>query len=315
MNTYSGSQLSSPQMSEQVQLQVQDSLRRAAMFKVLLRKPASDSEIYMPTVRNIGVLFLMTCAAGLTVRLALVHTPKMDRNEFIDWQQEVRSSNAKGFFLDIGASGDRFGEVTSTRSLESLGWRGVCVDPFPRDLENRACKIVKLPVAAKSGDQVSIPDCSDQSESVKRLFKHLAEGKLEGSLACPMVDRSTIGISELLELAAAPRIIDFVSLDTEGSELQILQAFPFEQACVRAWQVKHGFFDSDDKIRGMRAVLEPRGCHFKDGLGEVFVQCPCENMLSHKNASFPADRVGAEADRVRKPLTRKVKRSGLMLSP
>lgn len=258
----------------QVQLQVHEVRRRIAMHESRRQKSCSDSELYLPTCWRIAVLFLMTCAAGLTVRLAVLHTPRTDRSELGDWQQALLSGNTSGFFLDIGASGYSIGGSISTRYLESRGWRGVCADPFPQDLESRQCKLVKLPVGAKSGSKVNITDCTDQSQvniaGLTRLVSHL----VQGSAACPKAERNTVGVLDLLELAAAPRVIEYASLDTDGSELEILQAFPFERSCVRAWQVKHGF--QEHIMKGVRDVLEPQHCHIKDGFAEFFIRCPCD---------------------------------------
>jgi len=242
-----------------------------------LKQDSSFSELYLPTVQRIGLLFLMTCATGLTYRLAVAHNPRAERSDVGEWQQLLLSNSAhERFFLDIGASGYSIGGSFSTRFLEQIGWRGVCADPFPRDLENRACKLVKLPVAQQSGNKVLLPDCSSQSDSLKRLFNQL----IRGPEACPMVERSTLSVPDLLELVAAPRLIDFASLDTDGSELTILQAFPFDRACVRAWQVKHGLKEAT--MKGIRDILEPHNCSVKEGFDEFFIRCTCDDLLPSK---------------------------------
>ena len=54
-----------------------------------------------------------------------------------------------------------------------------------------------------------------------------------------------------------PSVIDFVSLDTEGSELAILKAFPFDQYTVRTVAVEHNFVEP--RRTQMRALLEAKG--------------------------------------------------------
>ncbi len=49
----------------------------------------------------------------------------------------------------------------------------------------------------------------------------------------------TITLNDLLLEAQAPREIDYLSIDTEGSELSILQAFDFDRWRVKLISVEH----------------------------------------------------------------------------
>ena len=53
------------------------------------------------------------------------------------------------------------------------------------------------------------------------------------------VEVQTITLNDLLLEAEAPRQIDYLSVDTEGSELEILSAFDFDRWDVRAISVEH----------------------------------------------------------------------------
>ena len=69
---------------------------------------------------------------------------------------------------------------------------------------------------------------------------------------------SLIGISlnDFLEQHKAPREIDYLSIDTEGSEFEILQDFPFERWHIRLLTVEHNFTQRRIDIR---ALLEKNG--------------------------------------------------------
>ena len=56
--------------------------------------------------------------------------------------------------------------------------------------------------------------------------------------------------------AGAPPVIDYWSLDTEGSELAILSSFPFDEHRVRVLTVEHNFASSREEIR---RLLERQG--------------------------------------------------------
>jgi hypothetical protein len=63
-----------------------------------------------------------------------------------------------------------------------------------------------------------------------------------------MYEVETITLGDLLETHAAPRIIDYLSIDTEGSEFEILSNFDFEKRLIRCITCEHNFTANRDKI-------------------------------------------------------------------
>ena len=57
-----------------------------------------------------------------------------------------------GFFVDLGSAD---GEADSnTKMLETHGWRGICIDPFPSNMEHRTCRMFKEVVDSEAGRTV-----------------------------------------------------------------------------------------------------------------------------------------------------------------
>jgi hypothetical protein len=98
-----------------------------------------------------------------------------------------------------------------------------------------------------------------------------------------MVERSTLGIAELLEHAATPRLIDFVHLDADTSSLEIIQAFPAERACVRNWEIQHT--SQDAAKAGIQEFMQSRGCHVEDGQTTFYVHCHCKESQEGDKAN------------------------------
>jgi hypothetical protein len=58
-----------------------------------------------------------------------------------------------GFYVDVGAAD---GTISSnTKLLDELGWKGVCIDPFPTHMEDRTCQVFRQPVFSESGQKVA----------------------------------------------------------------------------------------------------------------------------------------------------------------
>ena len=58
----------------------------------------------------------------------------------------------------------------------------------------------------------------------------------------------TITLTDLLGEYHAPKIIDYISIDTEGSEFKILEVFNFEKYKFKIIQVEHNFTNDREKI-------------------------------------------------------------------
>jgi FkbM family methyltransferase len=148
-----------------------------------------------------------------------------------------------GFFVEIGALDGV--DLSNTLLLEKyFGWRGILIEPNPDYSAalavNRSATIHHGCVGPRTGEPVefwitNLPELS----SIGRYAGDDCHAQLRQThKAIPM---STIALNDLLEECGAPKEIDYVSLDTEGSELDILSSFDFERFQVRAWTVEHNF--------------------------------------------------------------------------
>jgi hypothetical protein len=48
--------------------------------------------------------------------------------------EEVFPGVKSGFFLDVGSGDGTF--LSNTKALEQTGWTGICIDPFPRNMQD-----------------------------------------------------------------------------------------------------------------------------------------------------------------------------------
>ena len=59
----------------------------------------------------------------------------------------------------------------------------------------------------------------------------------------------TITLGDVLDVAGAPAHVDFLSLDVEGAEFEILETFPFDRRSFGLLVVEHAYVkEKQDKI-------------------------------------------------------------------
>lgn len=128
----------------------------------------------------------------------------------------------RGYFVEVGANLPRDG--SQTFDLEQRGWTGVLVEPQP-DLAARLRQQRSARVFAEA--------CSSRRNAGRQMTLHLAGGhsSFDRKLNLPQVKpHDAVGVpvrtlNEMLIEAQAPPRIDFISIDVEGHELDVLDGF------------------------------------------------------------------------------------------
>ena len=153
------------------------------------------------------------------------------------------------FFLDVGANDGVL--LSNTYELENAGWTGLCIDPFPQNHQHRRAKVVEAAVAA-SVRNVTFHR-ADEVSGIKDYLGTHAELALQGQ---PVI-LTTRTLGEILDTENAPSYIDYMSLDTEGSEYDILSTFPFWKYRFGLISVEHN--REEPKKTMVRELLDYHG--------------------------------------------------------
>jgi len=139
----------------------------------------------------------------------------------------------EGYFVDIGAFDGL--DLSNTKKLEyEYGWKGICVEPIKKMYE--ICK-------DNRPNSICINKCIyDENTSVN--FNIV--GKDDYNMLSGISNNGTeiidaITFTKLLDENNAPKIMDFLSLDTEGSELKILQSLNHTKYKFRFITVEHNY--------------------------------------------------------------------------
>lgn len=232
-----------------------------------------------------------------------------------------------GFFVDLAANDPV--DLSNTYSLEhDYGWHGVCIDGnvelLPALARHRACHVVGAVVSTPTKvvsfrrfhgrytGRGFVPHDS-HIRSVKGhglsgivSFSADAPHRLkanhtfpEDSAAAPVDEvHTTVGLDTILRRIDAPRVVDYLSLDVEGAEMQVLGNFPFDapfsfrvltieepKAPLKAVLRQHGFtpvlYLGTDELWIHEGHLEMTVAHARDVL-----QAECARAHAYKCSSI-----------------------------
>jgi FkbM family methyltransferase len=178
---------------------------------------------------------------------------------------DVLEAKCNGFFLDSGASdGIR---ASNTQLLEtSFGWKGICVEPneraFAALVKNRRCRCVNCCLYDRDGTVEFLEDANilggilDEYHPTHLEYARKTFRVSDASGQPITVRKPARAVRSVLRECGAPPVIDYWSLDTEGSELAILKSFPFDEYAFRVLTVEHNWLPVREEIR---ALLESHG--------------------------------------------------------
>jgi len=269
------------------------------------RTPLLPKELIVPLCQRMALVLFAMCSTALGIRLYGLWS----KGNVGHWGQPEGATmthvvNGSHFFLDIGSGHNGRRGLSRTKKLEETGWVGVCADPFPD--ADRKCTAVSMPVTPKTGDSVKLNDCREQSSPLQVMLS--AVDMQSGIESCPQVDRAGVSVQDVLKLSKAPSVIDYISLDTQGSELEILQGFPFKDFCARSWTVIHG--DKTAEAKGQIAeLLEDRNCRLVTDDRSLWARCPCsyraQSLLNNHASAVSHATVVTHADGMVSNIVRK----------
>jgi len=178
------------------------------------------------------------------------------------WVLTATGDQSGGFFVEIGVGDGQY--TSNTVMLErEFGWTGILCEPNPTFIDaitrlgRQGSRLVPLAVGPVSGETVAFVNAGERSAIAgpSTPWSRAAERLRPARAAVTPV--GTISPRDMLEQQGAPDVIDYLSVDTEGSEPGILRAFPWQEHHVRYLTVEH------NHVPGRRAeldsILVPRG--------------------------------------------------------
>jgi FkbM family methyltransferase len=206
------------------------------------------------------------------------------------WLWYFFKKKKQGFFVEIGAyDGITF---SNTYFFEAIGWKGIIVEPNPK-IFNLCCKrrpnSVCINAAVTNGleNQTSL-SLVDGDNGVDALsFTHPSGRHLDrvAKTKARIVDITVpaLKLSKILE--KVDELIDFISIDVEGAELDVLQSLDFDRHSPNVFIIEDNSFGHDTFIE---EFLLTKGYKSKCRLGAniLFVKNDDDSMTHNELSSF-----------------------------
>ncbi len=149
-----------------------------------------------------------------------------------------------GFFVEFGATNGI--DLNNTYLLEKdFAWKGILAEPgrvWRNDLrKNRPNAIIEERLIWKDSKSVLLFNETPMAEfsTIDLLSNRDAHRGHRENGAKYKVE--TISLNDLLDYHNAPSIIDYLSIDTEGSEYEILSCLDFERYSFRVITCEHNY--------------------------------------------------------------------------
>ena len=165
------------------------------------------------------------------------------------YYEELNPSEIDPFFVEFGATDGM--TLSNSYLLEKTGWHGLLAEPdknwHKKLFQNRSAVIDTRCVYSSSEKLVPF-----RESSIGELSGIVEFGNNDGWRETRKIGTihqvETVSLLDFLKQNNAPFRIDFLSIDTEGSEFAIIEHFDFCEWDIRFVAIEHNFTSSKEKI-------------------------------------------------------------------
>lgn len=185
--------------------------------------------------------------------------------------KDIYKNKRGGFFVDVGASHGL--KLSNTYLLEKdFGWNGICIEPnpnfFKKLVKNRKARCLQYAAYSVGEQELEFTVAGVLSGILEHIDYH------KSATQNSIIKVKTKTLTKILDECKAPLFIEYLSLDTEGSELEVLKGVDFNKYTFGFITVEHNW-------------VEPRRTDMKEFLVKNGYRFCCEvrhdDYYIHKN--------------------------------
>ena len=161
----------------------------------------------------------------------------------------LNNKHSSKYFVEIGAYDGVI--YSNSYTLEKhFGFKGILCEPLKSCQQslkqNRTAKIDSRCTWSESGLVLDFSERSSREYSGLSLLGDMSVASENSEFSCYEVD--TVSLMDLLQCHNAPRNISYLSIDTEGSEWEIIKNFNFYKYEFDFISIEHNFRSDGDLI-------------------------------------------------------------------
>lgn len=180
------------------------------------------------------------------------------QDQFIDWVIFYRKR--KGVFVDIGAH-DGISFSNTYFFEKNRAWEGYCFEPnptvFKKLQENRTSQNINWCVGSENG-KVEFWKIEGPAEMLSGIkthydYRHIERIRKEIEISGGIIQEIEVRVISLMEFPEILKSgIDYLSIDTEGNELSILESIDFSKLKIKAISIENNYADDtiEDYLQG-----------------------------------------------------------------
>lgn len=162
----------------------------------------------------------------------------------------VLEERANGFFVEFGATNGVVGS-NSHMMEKSYGWSGILAEParcwHDALARNRSATISHKCVWRETGARLPFREARDAGFSTLETLT-AKDRHAPRRVTADIYEVETITLDQLLAENDAPDVIEYLSIDTEGSEFDILETFDFDRHRPRVLTIEHNYRSDREKM-------------------------------------------------------------------
>ncbi len=167
-----------------------------------------------------------------------------------------------GYFVEAGASDGINDSATYVLETER-GWSGLCIEPIPAQMEKikaiRNCSLDNRALWRESDQEIAFTLYNKRMghSAITSVNKNV-EKMGRRAETWETINVNTVTLKDVLTDHSAPREIDYLCLDVEGAEFEILNAFDLhDQFLIRAITIEGNACNALMQDAGYQQVEQP----------------------------------------------------------
>ncbi|MEB2784737.1 FkbM family methyltransferase [Algoriphagus persicinus] len=172
------------------------------------------------------------------------------QDKFID--KVIFAGKKNGFFVDIGA----YDGITINNTIffeKFRNWTGLCIEPnpkvFPQLKRSRSCKVFNCCIGDFTGVSVflHVTGESEMLSGLKNSYdpRHIDRIEREVLKNDGKIREISVEVKPLSYFLNIEQKIDFLSIDTEGNEFEILKTIDFSKIEIYSISIENNYKNSE----------------------------------------------------------------------